>query len=58
MFLLLSVCFLCIIHVKSIRTLLQYDAADRVSWVARLILLDLGTNRTCKHALQTELVYM
>ena len=58
MFLLFSVCFLCIIHVKSIRNLLQYDAADRVSWVARLILLDLGTNQTCKHALRTELVYM
>ena len=38
--------FLCIIRVKSIINLLQYNTIDYVSWVPRLTLLDLQTNWT------------
>ena len=48
--------FLCIICVKSTINLLQYYIADCVSWVPRLTLLNLQTNRTYEYALRTELV--
>ena len=39
-------------------TALQYYIADCVSWVPRLILLNLGTNWTYEHTLRMELVHM
>ena len=39
-------------------TAFQYYIADCVSWVPRLILLNLGTNWTYEHTLRMELVHM
>ena len=36
----------------------QYYIADCVSWVPRLILLDLQTNWTYERILRTELIHM
>ena len=47
--------FLCIIRVKSIINLLQYNTIDYVSWVPRLTLLDLQTNWTYECAPGTRL---
>ena len=36
----------------------QYYTADYISWVPRLTLLDLGTNRTYECTLRMEFVHM
>ena len=48
--------YLCEKYYKPIT--IQYYIANCVSWVPRLILLDLGTNLTYKCALRLELVFM
>ena len=37
---------------------LQYFTADGVSWIFRVILLDLQINQTYKHTLRMELICM
>ena len=48
--------YLCEKYYKSI--LVQYHLANCVSWIPRLTLLDLQTNRIYEHALRTELVQL
>ena len=53
---LLFMYYLCEKYYKPITV--QYYIADCVSWVPRLTLLDLGTNRTYRCTLGTELICM